>query len=49
MTADLGRVLDRCADTVKHTDVSIRCWLRSQYVDRPYKAPFELVGRDSTL
>jgi hypothetical protein len=34
--------------TLRHTDVSMRCWLRSQYVDRPYKAPFELVGRKST-
>jgi hypothetical protein len=48
MIAALGRVFDQCADTVRHTDVSMRCWLRSQFVDRPYKAPFELVGREST-
>jgi hypothetical protein len=48
MVAALGRVFDQCADTVRHTDVSMRCWLRSQFVDRPYKAPFELVGREST-
>jgi hypothetical protein len=48
MIAALGRVFDQCADTVRHTDVSMRCWLRSQVVDRPYKAPFELVGREST-
>lgn len=44
----LDRVFDRCEDTVRHTDVSIRCWLRGQYFDRPYKAPFELVGRKAT-
>lgn len=48
MVAALGRVFDQCADTVRHTDVLIRCWLRSQYVNRPYKAPFKLVGRKST-
>jgi hypothetical protein len=44
MVAALGRVFDQCEDTVRHTDVSIRCWLRSQYADRPYSAPFDLVG-----
>jgi hypothetical protein len=29
MVAALGRVFDQCADTVRHTDVSMRCWLRS--------------------
>jgi hypothetical protein len=29
MVAAFGRVFDQCADTVRHTDVSIRCWLRS--------------------
>jgi hypothetical protein len=41
--AALDRLFDRCADTVRHTDVSIRRWLRGRYPDRPYKAPFELV------
>jgi hypothetical protein len=35
MVAALGRVFDQCADTVRHTDVSMRRWLRSQWVDRP--------------
>jgi hypothetical protein len=48
MIAALGRVFDKCADTVRCTDVSMRCWLRSQFVDRPYKAPFELFGRKGT-
>jgi hypothetical protein len=44
----LDRVFDRCEDTVRHTDVSIRCLLRSSYPDRTYKAPFELVSRKAT-
>ncbi|KAH7361356.1 hypothetical protein BKA66DRAFT_592980 [Pyrenochaeta sp. MPI-SDFR-AT-0127] len=47
IVAALDRAFDRCEDTVKHTDTSIRCWLRGQYLDRPYKAPFELVGHKS--
>lgn len=30
----LDQVFDRCEDTVRHTDVSIRCLLRSSYPDR---------------
>ncbi|KAK0370042.1 hypothetical protein CLIM01_12595 [Colletotrichum limetticola] len=41
-------VFDRCEDTIRHTDVSMRCWLRSSVPYRPYKAPFELVGRRSS-
>jgi hypothetical protein len=44
----LDQVFDRCEDTVRHTDVTIRCLLRSSYPDRTYKAPFELVGRKAT-
>lgn len=48
----IGQAVDqffnRCEDTVRHTDVSTRCWLRSQTHDRPYKSPFELPGREST-
>jgi hypothetical protein len=44
----LDQVFDQCEDTVRHTDVSIRCLLRSSYLDRTYKAPFELVGRRAT-
>jgi hypothetical protein len=40
--------LESCRDTVRHTDISIRCWLRSQTPDRPYKAPFVLTGRSSS-
>jgi hypothetical protein len=40
--------LESCRDTVRHTDISIRCWFRSQTPDRPYKAPFMLTGRSSS-
>jgi len=40
--------LERCRDTVRHTDISIRSWLRGQAPDRPYKAPFMLIGRRSS-
>ncbi|OAQ59779.1 hypothetical protein VFPBJ_11599 [Purpureocillium lilacinum] len=40
----LDRLLDRCGDTVRQTDVSIRRWLRGRFADRPFKAPFELVA-----
>lgn len=39
---------DRCEDTVRHTEHSIRCWLRSQIPGRPYKAPFEVPAQRST-
>jgi hypothetical protein len=48
LVTSLDRVFDRCEDTVCHTDVSIRCLLRSSYPDRTYRAPFELVGRKAT-
>ncbi|KAK1613526.1 hypothetical protein BDP81DRAFT_513408 [Colletotrichum phormii] len=41
-------VFDRREDTIRHTDVSMRCWLRSSEPHRPYKAPFELVARRSS-
>jgi hypothetical protein len=44
----LDRLFDRCADTVMHTDVSVRRWLRGRFPDRPYKAPFELVMRSAS-
>ena len=44
----LESFIDRCEDTVRHTDHSIRCWLRSQISGQPYKAPFELPARQST-
>ncbi|KAG7406289.1 hypothetical protein Forpe1208_v014519 [Fusarium oxysporum f. sp. rapae] len=44
----LDRLFDRCADTVMHTDVSVRRWLRGRFPDRPYKAPFELVMRSTS-
>ncbi len=34
----------RTADTVAHTDTAIRRWLRGRFIDRPYKAPFQLVA-----
>lgn len=44
----LNHFVDRCEDTVQHTDHSIRCWLRSQIPGRPYKAPFEVPAHSST-
>lgn len=42
------RFFDRCEDTARNTDHSIRCWLRSQIPGRSYKTPFELPGREDT-
>ena len=39
---------DRCENTTRNTDHAIRCWLRSNLSDRPYKAPFQLPIRAST-
>jgi len=39
---------DRCEDTARNTDHSIRCWLRSHVQGRPYKAAFQLPGRCTT-
>ena len=39
---------NQCEDTARHTDHSIRCWLRSHIPGRPYKAPFEPPGRSTT-
>jgi hypothetical protein len=44
----IDRFFDRCEDTVPHTDPSLLCWLRSQHFGKPYKAPFELPGRNAT-
>jgi hypothetical protein len=46
--AGIDALFDRCEDTARHTDHSIRCWLRSNLADRPYKAPFQLTIRLST-
>jgi hypothetical protein len=44
----IDQFFDRCEDTVRHTDHSLLCWLRSQHAEKPYKAPFELPGRTAT-
>jgi hypothetical protein len=44
----LNIALGRCRDTVRHTDISVRCWLRGQTPDRPYKAQFMLTERLSS-
>jgi hypothetical protein len=44
----VDRFFDRCEDTTHHTDHSLRCWLRSHYTGKAYKAPFELPSRTST-
>jgi hypothetical protein len=46
--AAIDAFFDRCEDTVRYTDHSIRCWLRSTLSDRPYKAPFQLPSRTNT-
>jgi hypothetical protein len=45
----VDRFFDRCEDTVRNTEHSIRCWLRSQIPGRSYKAPFEIPGRKQTI
>jgi len=44
----IDRFLDRCEDTLRHSDHSIRCCLRSHFPGRSYKSPFELPSRNST-
>jgi hypothetical protein len=44
----IDRFFDRCEDTVRNTDHSLLCWLRSQHRGNSYKAPFELPGRIAT-
>ncbi|KJZ70995.1 hypothetical protein HIM_09606 [Hirsutella minnesotensis 3608] len=45
MVTAVDRLFNRCGDTVRSTDVSIRRWLRGMHPDRPFKAPFELVAQ----
>lgn len=49
----IGKAVDhffnRCEDTARNTDHSVRCWLKSQIPGRPYKAPFEIPGRSRTV
>ncbi|KAI3579716.1 hypothetical protein IWW34DRAFT_620139, partial [Fusarium oxysporum f. sp. albedinis] len=44
----LNRLLDQCGETVQRTDVCLRRWLYSRFLDRPYKAPFKLVVKLSS-
>ena len=44
----LDAFFDRCEDTVAHTDISIRCWLRGYFPYKPFKSPFQLPGRLTT-
>jgi hypothetical protein len=48
VSASIDRFFDRCEDTLRHTDHSIRCCLRSHFPGRSYKSPFELPSRNST-
>ncbi|KAJ3455480.1 hypothetical protein MRS44_016962 [Fusarium solani] len=48
IVAALDRLFDQCGETVRFTDVSVRRWLRSRFMDRPYKAPFELVSQSNS-
>lgn len=36
----LDAFFDRCEDIVAYTDLSIRCWLRGYFLDKPYNTPF---------
>jgi hypothetical protein len=45
----VDRFFSRCEDTIRHTDHSVLCWLRGQIVGRPYKAPFDIPARKSTI
>lgn len=40
--------LARCEDTIRNSDFSIRCWLRSTFHRRPVPSPFQLPGRTAT-
>jgi hypothetical protein len=40
--------MDRCEDTLQHSDHILRRWLRSQRRDHPQQAPFEIPGRKAT-
>jgi hypothetical protein len=44
----IDRLFDRCEVTLRHTDHSLRCCLRSHYPARSYKSPLELPSRIST-
>jgi hypothetical protein len=46
--AAIDRFLGNCEDTVRNSDHSLRCWLRSHNAGRAYKAPFELPARKAT-
>jgi hypothetical protein len=46
--AAIDRFFDNCEDTVRNSDHSLRCWLRSQNPGRAYKALFELPARKAT-
>jgi hypothetical protein len=46
--AAINRLFDRCNNTVRHTDNSLRRWIRGRFPDLPYKAPFELVTTSSS-
>ena len=45
----VSRFLNRCEQTARHTDHSIRCWLRSQIPGQPNKAAFQLPSRQATI
>lgn len=48
MVTALDQIRRRCEDTVRHTDGSIRRWLRSTRPHSAYEKPFELVAQEST-
>lgn len=50
MMVALDRLLDRCGETVKGTDVCLRRWLRGRFPHQPcrYPCPFELVAMQSS-
>lgn len=42
-------MFERAQQTVQHTSRHLLCWLRSYRPNQPYRKPFQLVGRDSSL
>ena len=48
LMAALGRVLDRCEETMRRTGHPILCWLKSGSATRFYQQPFGFLGRAAT-
>ena len=49
ITNTMHAMFERAQQTVQHTSRHLLCWVRSHCPDQPYRKPFQLVGRDSSL